>query len=72
MDRKKVLVGIYAGFTLGTLFCALAPNYPLLLASRAVTGGFGGVLGALIFAIVADAIPEQRRGAAMGLVMSSV
>jgi DHA1 family inner membrane transport protein len=38
--------------------------------SRAL--GFGGVLSALIFAIVADAIPEERRGAAMGLVMSSL
>ena len=72
MDRKNVLLGVYAGFSLGTFFCALAPNYPLLLASRAVTGGFGGVLGALIFAIVADVIPEERRGSAMGLVMSSV
>ena len=72
MDRKKALLGIYAGFTLATLLCGLAPNYPLLLVGRAVTGGFGGVLGALILAIVADAIPEKRRGSAMGLVMSSV
>src|SRR5271166_469126 len=57
MDRKKALLGIYAGFTLATLLCGLAPNYPLLLVGRAVTGGFGGVLGALILAIVADAIP---------------
>ena len=72
MDRKKALLGIYAGFTLATLLCGLDPNYPLLLVGRAVTGGFGGVLGALILAIVADAIPERRRGSAMGLVMSSV
>jgi predicted MFS family arabinose efflux permease len=70
-DRKRALLGLYLGFTLGTLFCALAPTYHLLVAARAVAGAFGGVVGALILAIVGDVIPEARRGAAMGLVMSS-
>src|SRR6266478_9103189 len=70
-DRKRALLGLYLGFTVGTLFCALAPTYHLLVAARAVAGAFGGVVGALILAIVGDVIPEQRRGAAMGLVMSS-
>jgi predicted MFS family arabinose efflux permease len=70
-DRKRALLTLYLGFTLGTLFCALAPTYPLLVAARAVAGAFGGVVGALILAIVGDVIPEQRRGAAMGMVMSS-
>ena len=33
-DRKTALLLLYAGFTLGTLLCALAPSYPLLLAAR--------------------------------------
>src|SRR4051812_20880496 len=70
-DRKRALLVLYFGFTVGTLFCALAPTYNLLVAARAVAGAFGGVVGALILAIVGDVIPEQRRGAAMGLVMSS-
>jgi len=70
-DRKRALLGLYLGFTVGTLFCALAPTYHLLVAARAVAGAFGGVVGALILAIVGDVIPEARRGAAMGLVMSS-
>jgi multidrug resistance protein len=70
-DRKPALLVLYLGFTLGTLFCALAPTYNLLVAARAVAGAFGGVVGAVILAIVGDVIPEQRRGAAMGLVMSS-
>jgi predicted MFS family arabinose efflux permease len=72
MDRKNVLLGVYAGFTLATLFSGLISNYPLLVAGRTLAGGFGGVLGALIFAVVADVIPEERRGAAIGLVMSSL
>ena len=70
-DRKTALLYLYGGFTLGTLFCAIAPTYPLLVAARAIAGAFGGVTGALILAIVGDVIPEERRGAAMGLVMSS-
>lgn len=70
-DRKRALLGLYLGFAVGTLFCALAPTYHLLVAARVVAGAFGGVAGALILAIIADVVPEQRRGAAMGLVMSS-
>src|SRR5882724_2765135 len=70
-DRKRALLTLYTGFTLGTLFCALAQTYPALVAARALAGAFGGVTGALILAIVGDVIPEHRRGAAMGLVMSA-
>jgi predicted MFS family arabinose efflux permease len=70
-DRKTALIGLYLGFAIGTLACALAPNYQMLVAARAVAGAFGGVAGATIMAIVGDVVPEQRRGAAMGLVMSS-
>jgi multidrug resistance protein len=70
-DRKKALLGLYAGFTLGTLSCAAAPNYTLLLAARALTGAFGGVVAACILAIVGDAFPGSRRGRAMGAIMSA-
>src|SRR6267378_4459033 len=70
-DRKRALLALYAGFTIATLFCALAQTYHLLVAARALAGAFGGVTGALILAIVGDVVPEHRRGAAMGLVMSA-
>lgn len=70
-DRKRALLWLYFGFSIGTLFCALAPTYELLVVARAVAGAFGGVAGAFILAIVGDVVPEERRGRAMGLVMSS-
>src|ERR1051325_6066141 len=70
-DRKLALLGLYSGFVLGTLFCALAPSYHMLVLARAAAGAFGGVAAALILAIIGDIIPEERRGAAMGMVMSS-
>jgi len=70
-DRKHAMLGLYLGFALGTLACALAPSYGLLLSARVVAGAFGGVLGALVLAVIGDAIPEQRRGAATGKVMAA-
>ncbi len=70
-DRKFWLLTLYAGFALATLLCALADSYVLLLTARAVAGAFGGAVGASVFAIVGDAVPEVRRGAAMGTVMSA-
>lgn len=70
-DRKKFLLFFYAGFLVGTVFCGLAPTYPLLLAARVVTGLFGGVVGAAAFAIVADVFPLGQRGRVMGLIMTA-
>ncbi|HSI90797.1 MAG TPA: MFS transporter [Adhaeribacter sp.] len=70
-DRKKALLWLYFGFAIGTLLCALAPTFLQLGMARVVAGLFGGVLGALVLAIIGDAIPEQRRGAATGKVMAA-
>ena len=70
-DRKTVLIVLCGGFAAATLLCALAPNYPMLLAARAVAGAFGGMMGAVVFSIIGDIIPEYRRGAATGTVMSA-
>lgn len=70
-DRKKSLLVMYTGFIVGTALCGLAPNYYLLMAARVFTGIFGGVIGASVLSIVGDVIPFERRGHAMGIVMSA-
>jgi predicted MFS family arabinose efflux permease len=70
-DRRKTLLFFYAGFVVSTLLCGIAPGYGTLLAARAVAGAFGGVAGAIVHAIIGDVIPEQRRGAATGVIMSA-
>jgi predicted MFS family arabinose efflux permease len=65
-DRKKLLLFFYIGFILGTLFCGLANTYPLLIAARIITGIFGGVIGSISMAIVADLFTLQQRGRVMG------
>jgi predicted MFS family arabinose efflux permease len=70
-DRKKFLLFFYTGFIAGTALCALAPNYPLLLAARIVTGLFGGVIASIVLAIATDLFPLQMRGRAMGVVQTA-
>jgi predicted MFS family arabinose efflux permease len=70
-DRKKLLLFFYSGFVIGTGLCGIAPTYSLLLAARMVTGLFGGVIGSISFAIIADLFPFEARGRVMGAVMSA-
>ena len=70
-DRRTLMLRLYVLFMVATLFCGLAPNYPALLIARALAGAFGGVLSALGQTMIADVIPFERRGKAMGAVMAA-
>ena len=70
-DRRTTLLVCYAGFTGTTVLAATAQSYEWLLAARGAAGAFGGVLGATVLAIIGDAIPDRRRGRALGFVMSA-
>jgi predicted MFS family arabinose efflux permease len=70
-DRKRLLLFFYAGFMLGTLLCALATTYPLLLGARIVTGLFGGVIGSVVLAIATDLFPLEMRGRVMGFIQTA-
>ncbi len=70
-DRKKALLGSFFGLCAGTLLCGYAWDLQSMLAARFVAGAFGGPSTALVFAIVSDQIPAERRGRALGTVMAS-
>jgi predicted MFS family arabinose efflux permease len=70
-DRKHVLFVAFIGFTLGTLLCSATSSYIPFLIARALTGAFGGILSAMVLAVIGDAIPLERRGWAMGIVMTA-
>ncbi len=67
-DRKKMLIFFYTGFIAGTVFCALASSYEMLLLARIVTGLFGGVIGSVSLAIVTDLFVIHQRGRVMGFI----
>ncbi|MDB5105206.1 MAG: hypothetical protein JWP91_2895, partial [Fibrobacteres bacterium] len=70
-DRKKLLLFFYAGFVIGTFLCGIAPTYWFLMGARIVTGLFGGVIGSISMAIIADIFPMQVRGRVMGFVQTA-
>lgn len=69
--RKKALLIVYLGFTIGTLMCGLAWDYPTLLSMRFITGLFGGIIGALALSIVSDLYSFKERGKAIGVLMAA-
>ncbi|HKP96862.1 MAG TPA: MFS transporter [Fibrobacteria bacterium] len=70
-DRKRLLLFFYSGFVLGTFLCGIAGTYWFLLVARVVTGIFGGVIGSISMAIIADLFPLQVRGRVMGFVQTA-
>ena len=70
-DRKRLMLVMYGLFALSTLACGIATSYGALMAARVAAGVFGGVLSSLSQTIVGDVIPFERRGRAMGIVMTS-
>ncbi len=67
-DRRKALAVALVGVIAGLALTALAPNLPLLIAARIVSGVFAGPSNAVSIAIVVDNVPGERRGAALGTV----
>jgi len=67
-DRKKLLIFFYTGFIIGTVFCAFAIDYTILLFARIFTGLFGGVIGSVSLAIVTDLFVIKQRGRVMGFI----
>jgi predicted MFS family arabinose efflux permease len=70
-DRRRALAVALAGLAIGTAACGLATGLVSLVAARVFAGVFGGTTDTLAFAIVADAVPVERRGRAIGAVQSS-
>jgi len=70
-DRRTLMLWVYAGFTVATLLCGLAPNAHALLIARAIGGAFGGISGSLCLAIVSDIVPPERRASGIGIVMTA-
>lgn len=70
-DRRSALIAALAGLVLATAAGGLAFDFYSLLASRVAAGAMGGPATALCLAIIADTVPVERRGRAMGTFMSS-
>jgi predicted MFS family arabinose efflux permease len=70
-DRRPALGISMLGLVAGTALGGLADDLTTLMIARMVAGAFGGPATSLAFSIVADVVPPERRGRAMGIVMGS-
>lgn len=70
-NRKKLLLLMLFFFIISTFLCAISPTFNLLLLARIFAGIFGGIITPVVYAIVSDLIPFERRGKAMGTIMAS-
>ncbi len=70
-DRRDALVVALVGLALGTVGGGVSIGFASLLASRVVAGMFGGPATAIAIAVLADLVPPERRGQAMGKVMGA-
>ncbi|PTL83798.1 MFS transporter [Vitiosangium sp. GDMCC 1.1324] len=70
-DRRKALAVAMLGLVASTAAGGLATGKQSLLLARAMAGLFGGPATSLSLSIIADLIPVERRGRAMGSVMGA-
>lgn len=70
-DRRKALAVAMLGLVAGTLAGGLARDLHGLTLARIFAGAFGGPATSLAYAVIADVIPPERRGKAMGAVMGA-
>ncbi|MBI5594699.1 MAG: MFS transporter [Elusimicrobia bacterium] len=69
-ERRRALIVSVCGLGLATMSGALATGAASLVAARLAAGSFGGIAGTICFSIVADLVPEGRRGRATAVVAS--
>ncbi len=64
-ERLVFSIGV-AGFGVVSLLCAIAPNIEVLIACRALQGGFGALLTPSALAVIVATFGPDERGAAIG------
>lgn len=70
-DRRKALAVSMLGLVVATAAGGLATGLTTLLLARIAAGLFGGPATSLSLSIIADLVPVERRGRALGAVMGA-
>lgn len=70
MDRfghKRVYLASLGLFSLGSVWCALAPSLNVLILARMIQAVGGGILSTATLALIHRIVPAERIGTAMGI-----
>ncbi|MGE3854424.1 MAG: MFS transporter, partial [Planctomycetota bacterium] len=70
-DRRSALLVALSGLVVAIASGAFATDFDSLVFARVLAGMFGGPATAIGLSMVADVVPPERRGRAMGIVMSA-
>ncbi|QUQ62737.1 MDR family MFS transporter [Kutzneria sp. CA-103260] len=68
LTPRQVFLASLTAFSLGTLLCAVATGFPMLLAGRIVQACGTAVMLPLLMTTVMRLVPAERRGATMGTI----
>lgn len=72
LPRKRSLLALMGLFTLGNMLCALAPNYPTLMAARVVTGLAHATFLGMGSVIAAELSPPGHQASAIAVMFTGV
>ena len=70
-SRRRVLLSGLTAFFVTTSGCVFSGSFSSLILFRCLSGFFGGALNSLVFTIATEEIPFERRGRALGVIMSA-
>jgi MFS family permease len=69
--RRPVYISCVALFVAGSIVAVIAPSYAIFLVARAIQAlGAGGIFP-VATAAIGDVVPQERRGAALGMVAAT-
>lgn len=71
-SRKKLFIGGFAVFTIGSLICAFSVNLPMLVSGRLIQAVGASITMALVQGIVTLIFPVEERGKALGVISTVV
>jgi EmrB/QacA subfamily drug resistance transporter len=69
--RRPIYIACVAIFAVGSLIAIFSQNWPMFLTARAIQAFGAGGIFPVATAAIADRIPPERRGAALGLVAAT-
>jgi MFS transporter, DHA1 family, inner membrane transport protein len=72
LPRKAVLIGLMAIFTLGNVFCAIAPNYAVLLLARVITSLAHGTFFGVGSVVATSLVAADRRASAISIMFTGL
>jgi EmrB/QacA subfamily drug resistance transporter len=69
--RRPIYIACVAIFAAGSVLAIAAPSFPIFLVARAIQAAGAGGIFPVATAAIADRIPLERRGTALGLVAAT-